>query len=358
MTKNILYVLPVKGGSGGAHSVAQEVDELIRFGVNVRIAVNAKNAPSFTTNYADLPNLARAIVSYDDVDALAALMSGQDLVIATIFTSVTTVAEACERVTGAKPRLGYYIQDYEPLFCDPDEPLRQQAIDSYTRLPGALLFAKTDWIRDIVTRNHGVPVHKVSPSLDTSLYYPTLREQRDSLWVSVMIRPPTPRRAPRRTMGVLKELADTYGDRITINLFGCSDEEIVAHQLPSDFAYTNHGRLQRQQVASLFRASDVVMDLSDYQAFGRPGLEAMACGCATFLPVFGGTHEYGIDGVNTMLVDTRCKASIVRRFEQFMALSDSGRRALRNEAVRTSQRYSIARAAWSELDVFERYLAA
>ncbi len=354
----VTFVLPVKGGGGGAHSVAQEVNEMIRFGVDARIAVNEKNVSSFTTTYADLPNVRDAIDSFAGVAGLAELMEGRELVVCTMFTSVETVAQALERVRGTRPRVAYYVQDYEPLFCAPGDPLREQALASYERLPGALLFAKTDWIRHVVSGNHAVKVEKVSPSLDTSLYHPALRRVHGPVRVAAMVRPPTPRRAPRRTMSVLKEIAARHGDAVDISVFGCTEEELVEHQLPTDFEFVNHGRLMRSQVAALFRTTDLVMDLSDYQAFGRTGLEAMACGCATLLPVFGGTHEYAVDGVNAFLVDTRSKETIVARFDEYMALGAAARRELSERAVRTSQEYSIARAAWSELEVFERHLAA
>ena len=358
MTISILYVLPVRGGGGGAHSVAQEANELIRFGVRVRIAVNSSNAASFATNYADLPDVARAVVPFDDEAGLSTLMEGVDLVVATVCASVATIARALELVDGPRPRIGYYIQDYEPLFFPPGDEAHADAVASYERIPGALLFAKTDWIREIVQRNHAVSVAKVAPSLDTSIYFPAVEPEREFVRVVAMVRPSTPRRAPRRTMSVLKEIKEKYGDAVDVNVFGCSDADIVHHRLPSDFAHTNHGPLSRRQVASLFRTTDVVLDLSDYQAFGRTGLEAMACGCATLLTRFGGAGEYAVDGKNTLLVDTRSRARIIARFDEYMDLAPERRRALRAAAVRTSQRYSIANAAWSELEVFERHLAA
>jgi len=355
--QRLLFVLPVKGGSGGAHSVAQEVDELLRFGADVQIAVNARNAPSFMTQYADLPRVHEAIRVFDGAASLAGLMADRDLVICTIFTSVETVAQALDTMSGSRPRIGYYIQDYEPLFCAADDPLRKAALDSYNRIPGALLFAKTDWIRDMVTLNHDVPVAKIEPSIDTSIYYPAMPRNRGAIWIAAMVRPHTRRRAPRRTMSVLKELKEHYGEAVSISIFGCSDEDVVENQLPHDFDYTNHGKLSRRQVSTLFRSTEVVMDLSDYQAFGRTGLEAMACGCATILPVLGGTHEYAVDGVNAMLVDTRSKAAIVQRFADYVALPDSARQTLRQAAIGTSQGYSVARAAWSEMQVFSEFLA-
>ena len=358
MSHKILFVLPVKGGGGGAHSVVQESDELIRCGCDVRIAVNSANAPRFLTTYADVPSACAAMDAYDSHSELAELMVGRDIVIATVYHSVEAIAGAAKLLDGSAPRFGYYVQDYEPMFFAPDDEERVAAFGSYTRLEGALLFAKTDWIRDMVTRNHSVRVEKVSPSIDTALYHPIARKTRGPLWVTAMVRPSSPRRAPRRTMSVLKELHETYGDRLRINIFGCDDRALVEHQLPHDFDHVNHGELQRPQVAALFKRSDVFMDLSDYQAFGRSGLEAMACGCEALLPVFGGAVEYAVDGVNAHLVDTRSRGDVIGRFAAIVEADEAQRRAVRSAAIRTAQRYSTRIAAWSEIEMFDRYLAA
>ena len=118
-----------------------------------------------------------------------------------------------------------------------------------------------------------------------------------------------------------------------------------------DFAFENRGILKRLEVAALLREADVFVDLSDYQAFGRTGLEAMACGCATVLPACGGVDEYAVAGVNALLVDTAS-------FEETTAavarlVGDRGlRERLAERALETAARYSVIRASLSELSVF------
>ena len=50
------------------------------------------------------------------------------------------------------------------------------------------------------------------------------------------------------------------------------------------------------------RRCDVFIDASAYQAFGRSGLEAMACGAVPVLPALGGVHEYALDDENAMVL--------------------------------------------------------
>ena len=90
----VLFVLPAQGGGGGAHSVSQEVNELIKMGINAKIAVNEKNYPSFLTCYSDMPNVSRNVLEYKNSYELAGHLERVDIVVCTIFTSVKAVKEA------------------------------------------------------------------------------------------------------------------------------------------------------------------------------------------------------------------------------------------------------------------------
>ncbi|AEF05286.1 glycosyltransferase [Alteromonas naphthalenivorans] len=346
----VLYVLPVKGGGGGAHSVAQEVNELVKMGISAQIAVNQKNFASFVTCYSDMPNVSRNVVEFTDEKSLAALLSNVDSVVCTIFTSVKLVKDALT-ITKSKPKVSYYAQDYEPLFVQPADPMWQEAFDSYTLIPNMTVFAKTDWIRNVITANHGIEVSKVSPSIDHDVYYPGLNKSEAQVWISAMIRPSTPRRAPQRTMRVLKNIAEEFGNKVNINVFGCTDEDIFTANLSSDFEYTNHGVLSRNQVSALLRKSHLFIDLSDYQAFGRTGLEAMACGCVSLVPSTGGTEEYINDQKNGFVVDPRAENKVSKVILGFINSSNTDRDKLRNEAMNTAIQFSVRKAACSVYDL-------
>ena len=346
----VLYVLPVKGGGGGAHSVAQEVNELVKMGINAQIAVNQKNFASFVTCYSDMPNVSRNVVEFTDEKSLAELLNNVDSVVCTIFTSVKLVKDALS-LTKSKPKVSYYAQDYEPLFVQPSDPMWQEAFDSYTLIPNMTVFAKTDWIRNVITANHGIEVSKVSPSIDHDVYYPGLNKSQTQVWISAMVRPSTPRRAPQRTMRVLKNIAEEFGDKVNINVFGCTDDDIFNENLPNDFEYTNHGVLSRNQVSALLRKSHLFIDLSDYQAFGRTGLEAMACGCVSLVPSTGGTDEYIKHGVNGFAVDPRDEKAVVQTINAFVSEDSTNFEALVVDCIQSGLSFSVRKAALSVLRV-------
>lgn len=352
----VIYVLPSAGGGGGAHSIVQEVLGLKRLGVGAAIATPESHASDFQLRYPELQRNGIDNPVYADLGELAATLGGFDLAIATTALSVSSVAEAAEKSVNPRLKLGYYIQDYEPLFYPPGSREWRQARDSFSRMKGALLFAKTDWLCSIVEANHNIHVRRVQASLDSDVYYPLDRPRSEPLRITAMVRPKTPRRAPKRTVRILEHIAFSYRDRVEVSFFGCEEDDLVKANLRPSDALQALGTLDRSQVADVLRRSDMFLDLSDYQAFGRTGLEGMACGSVPVLPVFGGTAEYAEHGVNSYVVDTRSDDEILCVVDQFVDGRPQRRLEMRDSAIRTALNYSIAKAAYSEHELFRGFL--
>ena len=351
----VLFILPGRGGGGGAHSVIQESMGLQRLGARVDIATTRNTLAAFTFNYPELEQRRIAIQVFAEPEELGGIVDQYDVACATTWESVHMLADAIgSSKTKAKP--AYYVQDYEPLFCAPGSPEWDRSRRSYTEIPNAVMFAKTQFLCDIVTRNHAKPVARVHASIDHDTYFPGPPRASEKLTISAMLRPKTLRRAPRRHVRVLEMLADTYGDRIELVSFGCPREELTAAGLRLSERIQHRGSLSRKEVAGVLRSSDLFLDLSDYQAFGRTGLEGMACGCVPVLPIFGGATEYLEHWRNGYLVDTRSDAEVMRAVEAYVALAEEPRQRMRRSAIRTALDYTIDKAAFSELSLFEEML--
>lgn len=356
----VVFVLPGRGGGGGAHSVVQETLGLRRLGLEASIATTDDTMESFLGLYPDLREAGGAVAAFSDHLGLARALSGHDLAIATTAPSAHLLAESLKHLGqsgGRAPVPAYYVQDYEPLFFAPGSAAWQTARTSYSVIPGALLFAKTDWLCAMVTSNHGLPVHRVRASVDLDLYHPDLSLDREGpVRVCAMIRPNTPRRAPHRTARILARLGQIHGRGVTLTSFGCEPEELDRRGFSLSDRIDHCGLLARSQVADLLRASDLFLDLSDFQAFGRTALEGMACGCIPVLPLFGGAAEYVRHGQNGFQVDTRSDEAILAVVAAFLSSAPEARTAMRREAIATGLSYSIARSVHSEADLFARAL--
>lgn len=355
----VLFILPKPGVGGGSHSVVQETKAMRDFGVDAAIAVEQRHLDMLYERYQEVSDIESLFVGYVEENFLE-IVSHYDVAIATIFHTTNLVKCVIDAFPHILP--AYYVQDYEPLFFDESNFLYNDALESYNRLDNALLFAKTYWIARQVESNHGVPVEKVVPSIDHDVYYKSLngeggesREDDGVVHIAAMIRPRTPRRGAGRTMQLLYNLKNRFGEKIEIHLFGCSTDELVQYEIDYKFDHEHYGILQRTGVAELLRAVDIFVDLSDYQAFGRTALEAMACGATAMVPSAGGTDEYAIDEVNALIVDTydidACEQRLADLINDKTHLEN-----LKKAALESATNFSPLKAAESELKLIQTFL--
>jgi GT2 family glycosyltransferase/glycosyltransferase involved in cell wall biosynthesis len=411
----VVFVLPglADGGSGGSHSIYQEVRGMRALGLPARIALHADAWPRAQAAYEDA---AEVFEVFSDVDDLAAHTASADVIAATHFKSVALLCELRQRREDFLP--AYYVQDYEPFFTAPESEDLQEALASYTALPDLVPFAKTHWLCNVVGVRHGIPVHRVEPSIDERLFFPApaasgagdttrplpplaaedpgggerpatdargerpatdargerpatdargerpatdARGERPAtdargerpLRVLAMIRPRTPRRQPAGTVAVLERLLSELPERVEVRTFGCRHAEL-ARLTRSRALLTGHlGVLSRAAVAAQLRQTDVFLDMSTYQAFGRSALEAMACGATAVVPQLGGAWEFVEHDLNALAVDTLDSAAV---FEAVALLADDRERLERMGAASldTASRFSVVRASLSEYLLFER----
>lgn len=315
--------------------------------VDIINSLNYKN--EFSENY---PEISQYVKYFDKKshDSFICVACKYDVLIATIFTTVNLVQTVKEKYPLIK--IGYYVQDYEPFFFNRKEAYFQTAKQSYTLIPDMFLFAKTKWIADTVKKYHNVKVNLVEPSIDTRLYNPFVIKQKSNknyYNICAMVRPKTSRRNPKGTMEVLLQLKKRYGSTVHIFLFGCSDEEI--QNLGSyDFEYQNLGILKRWEVAKLLAVSDMFLDMSTYQAFGRTGLESMCLGCMPILPIEGGVAKFARDNENAIIVNT---GDVNEVYNRISAVLDMPQKLveMQQEGINTSKSFNVQNAAWSEIQL-------
>jgi GT2 family glycosyltransferase/glycosyltransferase involved in cell wall biosynthesis len=343
----VLHGMP-EGSGGGVHSIYQETRGMRRLGAPARIAIPAEAIGRARRSYPDADEL---FVPYAGETELGRHVASADVVVATHYSTVGLVGRLRERYGDFLP--AYYAQDYEPFFAEPGASQLIDALDSYTAVPGQLVFAKTHWLRNLIGHLHGVDVAKVEPSVDGELFSTAGREERvdGPVRIAAMIRPRTPRRQPVLTLDALSDLVAAHGGRVEVTTFGCPVESIEALGRKSPGAHL--GLLTRQQVASLLKSSDVFLDASTYQAFGRTAIEAMACGCAAIVPRIGGAAQFVHHEENSLLADTLRPEAVGEALSRLVE-DDELRRRLQAAAAREARRHSVLCAALSEYALFAR----
>jgi len=152
-------------------------------------------------------------------------------------------------------------------------------------------------------------------------------------------------------MRILRAVKKTL-PQLSVDIFGCTNDELESSNVVRDFEFTNHGVLKRVQVASLLRGSGMFLDASDFQAFGRTSLEAMACGCVPVIPAVGGGYEYAEHGINSFVHDMQNESEIVTDIVKFFQMPSFERQRIVDAAIDKSQEFSVRKAALTEIRFF------
>jgi GT2 family glycosyltransferase len=298
----VTYVLRSLALAGGVLSVIQLVNELILLGVEARLVALRDDG-----DLAQWKLLTQPILFHTEAD-LQANFPESDIAVATLWITAPWVANVVR--TGYAKQGVYFLQDYESwFFPETDYRARARVQDTYALLPQKIV--KSEWLKQMLVQD-GFPTHKIPLGMDLGVFYPRERPTNRlptarlptarpptarPPTVLAMTRPETPRRGFPDTVAALHKVKAAMPE-VEIVVFG---DAKVSSRIP--FPHRNVGVVaDRNQLAELYAQADIFLDGSTFQGFGRPALEAMACGAACVLTNAGGVSEYARDGENCLLV--------------------------------------------------------
>ena len=339
----VTYLLPRLVIAGGVLSVIQLVNQLILLGVEARIAALFED-PAI---YSWTPLYAQPLIFRNERE-LMQNFPDSDLVVATLWSTAPWAAELvqCRRASTA----AYFLQDYEPwFFPEAETAAREQVRATYPLIPHRIV--KSDWLQQMLARD-GYDTHKIRLGMNLDQFYPH-DVIRDRPVVLAMARPGTPYRGFEPTIAALAQVKAIRPD-VEIRLFG--DRNLNRHAIP--FAYRDEGVISDQdRLAQVYSAADIFLDGSDFQGFGRCGLEAMACGAATVLTDVGGVNEYARHEGNTLLVPPQRPDRFV---EAILRLLDQPelRQTLIKAGWETARQFCHRREAGQTLQFFKSLLTS
>mmetsp|Transcript_437 Transcript_437/g.1056 ORF Transcript_437/g.1056 Transcript_437/m.1056 type:complete len:478 (+) Transcript_437:137-1570(+) len=342
-----------------------------------------------------------------------------DIVVATHHITVMALEDIVKRHGHVMP--AYYVQDYEPWFiCSPfscpfrnkltprnrnrleNKPLVAMKVQfkyarsTYSAVKGKVfLFAKTNWIKGKVESIHpGTQVHLVTPSIDHTVYYteseylaakekvalslqsvPTSRARTEPVAgvgrvkVIAMLRPRTPRRNTMTSLDTLLKLAYEHPRVVQVSFFGVDKSELTLwlSYLVQKYGNASHRSAenvevlglikQRHTLAKLYRSSDLFVDMSWWQAFGRTAVEAMASGCVPIMPGEGASSDVCGGGRVCRYHDGRDAAGY---YDEIVTLvyNHTERLRMMTAGIERAHEFSIQRAASSVEQVLTLGVAA
>jgi GT2 family glycosyltransferase/glycosyltransferase involved in cell wall biosynthesis len=337
----VTYLLHKLVIAGGVLSVIQLVNELILFGVEARIVALFQDPALRDWT----PLYTRPLIFRNERELLEHFPAS-DIVVATLWRTAPWAAELVNR--GCARTAVYFLQGYEPWFFPETQPVaRERVRATFALIPHRIV--KSDWLQGMLARD-GYSTHKILLGMNLARFYPH-DVMRNRPTVLAMARPNAHQGGFAPTIAALTRVKAARPE-VEIVLFG--DRFLGKHHIP--FPFRDEGVVTDQnRLAEIYSAATVFLDGSDFQGFGRGGLEAMACGTATVLTGLGGVNEYARDGVNTLLVPPQRPdlfAEAVLRL-----LNDAKlRERMVSAGLETAQRFCHKREARETLEYFRSLL--
>jgi GT2 family glycosyltransferase/glycosyltransferase involved in cell wall biosynthesis len=340
----VTYVLDRLVVAGGVLSVLQLVNELIRLGVEARVAALYEDPLIH-----DWRPLYTQPLIYRNVTELLAECPDSDVIFATHWNTVDWVHRLWQ--AGRTRVAAYLIQDYEPwFFPETAADQRERVRMTYRCLPHRIVMS--DWLGERLA-DDGYSSAKIPLGMDLGQFYPRPIQVHARPVVLAMARPGTPRRGFPATIAALAQIKQTRPE-IDIVLFG--DRFLDRQAIP--FPFRDEGLVIRQErLAELYSEADIFLDGSEFQGFGRCALEAMACGAACVLTDLGGVMEYARHEDNALLTppgQAEAMAAAMLRLLDDSAL----RRQLIASGLDTAARFCQRREAHNTLAWIKQILAA
>lgn len=310
--KRILFHLPCSEAGGGANVIIQESRKLKEMGAEIAYYNLDLYRSAFEQSY---PELEFPVYYGAGHGGFLQYADKFDVICLTYYKGIRYIQPIINDC-GKPIRYGYYIQDFEPYFFPKESKDYKEALASYTAVADMICFTKTQWNCQTVKKETGRRCEVIGPSVDLECFRPRRAfGNMKTVRIAAMVRPATPRRAPKMTIEILYELKKIYGAKVEIVIFGCTETEykefFLNQSVAFEYEYRLAGKITSEHMSMILSNSDIFVDFSIFQAMGLTAMEAMASGCAVIVPKYGGTSDFAKHEWNCLVTDTRKKEDCI-----------------------------------------------
>jgi GT2 family glycosyltransferase len=326
---DVAFVLPaIRQMVGGTTVVVDIVNELNMRGVSATVVV-PRAAPC---DYSDL--MIFGPVFYDDEIENAGKLLRPKVVVATHYLTVDPALRLAA-VHGSKPC--YFIQGYEAVFENAER--FNHVWQTYRRIPDRIVISS--WLQQTLDRG-GLTSRKVVFGPNTDVFYPPDTASTDlRVRITAFLRGAIDK-GDWVAQSALAQIGRDYADRVDISIFDFREHSDL---LGGAATRVVRSPQLRAQLAKLFRQTDIFLDCSMHEGYGRLGVEAMASGVALVCSNSGGNREYaegeGVRTVATANLPEAFVAEIARLIDDPERLA-AAKRAASVQAAKTTFRDGVA----------------
>lgn len=332
------FVLPHKNLTGGMKCLLEQMRQLHRRGHTVYAFCKGEKGDSAIPVWSDLN-------SKSDLDGQFILSEPKDVVEISNLVDVVVLGfinQISEYANDLQVPIVYWEQGYESLYGD-----YKQLLDSRSQLLNSLhiiyqmpihFLAVSEIVSEVLHYKYGIESYLLHNGIDLAAYYP-LENKTFSSTVLLVGNPALQFKNFGFALEVLNE-AWAQGCRFQVKWACQVQPNVSGLKFPIDYFVM----LSQQELAELYRSSDIFLFTSVYESFPMPPMEAMASGVPVIATDSGGILTYAKPGENLLLVDQGDKQSCVAALS-FLLSSESARKKLAESGIATANQYRFSNIA-------------
>jgi GT2 family glycosyltransferase/glycosyltransferase involved in cell wall biosynthesis len=340
---DVCFILPeLAQGVGGLHAIVDLNNYLILNGLKSRIIILGED-PNKQNKFREY-SLSTPIYIQTQEQLLNLQSITSKIVVSTLFT---TNLPAARFAASQGATLVNFVQGYEAIF----EGGRHAASVINTYKTSSYILVTSNWLQSKLSQFRSSDSITLLPlGIDLNTFNTLDRKKSDTsnrLKVTLVIRS-----SPDKGQSTLVEIAIALADQVDLTIIAPNN-----FPNPLDDKNSNGSNLTfiklpitRDQMALVFKNTDIYVDASLHEGFGLIPLEAMACGAVVICSDSGGVNEYLKNGSNGILVSDVNKAE--KYIEAILALKNN------RDELKKLQLGGIETAkSFSEQIAFNKYLS-
>jgi glycosyltransferase involved in cell wall biosynthesis len=250
--------------------------------------------------------------------------------------TVLTAWQTAEWTTRPRRAAGRMVQvayDYE-FWMSGNEQFKARVARAFSR-DDVTLFSPSAAVTGMLREIGREPVALTPPGIDHDLFGCDLVPEARGPVVGFAVR-----NDPVKAMPVMMEACELIHrsrPEVTICCYGHYDGRLPEH-------VQRAGALSEAELRAFYNRCQVFVVPSDYEGWGLPGVEAMACGAALVTTANGGSAEFAVDGENSLVVPPRDPGAITHAVLRLMDADDL-RSRVAHAGIRTAADISVPGAA-------------
>lgn len=229
----------------------------------------------------------------------------------------------------------FYTLMHMPEYFAADEIEKQFFYDTlFLKLHSTV---NSSWLQNRVFEETGLKFPMINMgATDTKIFYPLIKpldKKNGNIDIVAL-----GKGGFKNSMGIFESIQKVRREipyrKIKLHYFGSKPPKGIAFDGSLNFFHRN---LSDEDLAELYRKSDIQVTFSNAESFPLPPLEAMACGCPVITTPYG-VEDYVVDGENAIIVQPGNKDILAAKIR--MLVEDKGlREKLANNGVKTAKRF-------------------